>query len=309
MIGRKQLSPVELLESCIARIEAVDAAVNAVVARDYERRSRGRRTRRGGGGLRRGSAAAAWPADRRQGPHRHRRAAHHLGQPDLPRPCPGQRRRRGREHSRRRRDRARQDQHAGMGGRGQYPQCRLWRHRQPVRSQEIGGRFLGRLGRRAGDGHAALVHRQRHGRVVAQSRRPSAGSSASAPPRAWSRARPVTSAGRASAWTDRWRARSAMSRLLLSAMVFGRCARPARHHDPRQARPPDARISLQPRPCRPCAGSRRVHARFRLRPDGAAYRRGVRREDRAVPRRLRPIARTPLPTAAVPTKPSRSCAP
>jgi amidase len=35
LIGRKQLSPVELLESCIARIEAVDHAVNAVVARDY----------------------------------------------------------------------------------------------------------------------------------------------------------------------------------------------------------------------------------------------------------------------------------
>jgi Asp-tRNA(Asn)/Glu-tRNA(Gln) amidotransferase A subunit family amidase len=34
-IGRKQLSPVELLESCIARIEAVDHAVNAMVARDY----------------------------------------------------------------------------------------------------------------------------------------------------------------------------------------------------------------------------------------------------------------------------------
>jgi len=37
MIGRKQLSPVELLESCIGRIEAVDAAINAVVARDFER--------------------------------------------------------------------------------------------------------------------------------------------------------------------------------------------------------------------------------------------------------------------------------
>ena len=35
LIGRKQLSPVELLESCIARIEAVDHAVNAMVARDY----------------------------------------------------------------------------------------------------------------------------------------------------------------------------------------------------------------------------------------------------------------------------------
>src|SRR5437764_12553277 len=44
MIGRKQLSPVELLESCIARIEAVDPAVNAMVARDYDgaRRAAGR---------------------------------------------------------------------------------------------------------------------------------------------------------------------------------------------------------------------------------------------------------------------------
>ncbi len=33
-IGRRQLSPVELLESCLARIDAVDHAVNAMVARD-----------------------------------------------------------------------------------------------------------------------------------------------------------------------------------------------------------------------------------------------------------------------------------
>lgn len=37
LIGRKRLSPVELVESCIARIEAVDHAVNAMVARDFER--------------------------------------------------------------------------------------------------------------------------------------------------------------------------------------------------------------------------------------------------------------------------------
>jgi Asp-tRNA(Asn)/Glu-tRNA(Gln) amidotransferase A subunit family amidase len=35
LIGRKALSPVELVESCIARIEAVDPAVNAMVARDF----------------------------------------------------------------------------------------------------------------------------------------------------------------------------------------------------------------------------------------------------------------------------------
>src|SRR5712692_2490037 len=37
MIGTKQLSPVELVDSCIARIEAVDHAVNAMVARDFDR--------------------------------------------------------------------------------------------------------------------------------------------------------------------------------------------------------------------------------------------------------------------------------
>jgi amidase len=37
LIGRKALSPRELVESCIARIEAVDHAVNAMVARDFDR--------------------------------------------------------------------------------------------------------------------------------------------------------------------------------------------------------------------------------------------------------------------------------
>ena len=37
LIGAKRLSPVELVESCIARIERVDHAVNAMVARDFDR--------------------------------------------------------------------------------------------------------------------------------------------------------------------------------------------------------------------------------------------------------------------------------
>jgi len=37
LIGSKRLSASELLESCITRIEKVDHAVNAMVARDYER--------------------------------------------------------------------------------------------------------------------------------------------------------------------------------------------------------------------------------------------------------------------------------
>lgn len=37
LIGRREVSPVEVLESCIARIERVDGAVNAVVTRCFER--------------------------------------------------------------------------------------------------------------------------------------------------------------------------------------------------------------------------------------------------------------------------------
>lgn len=37
LIGRRKLSPVELVESCIARIETVDPAVNAMPIRDFER--------------------------------------------------------------------------------------------------------------------------------------------------------------------------------------------------------------------------------------------------------------------------------
>ncbi|MCA0997197.1 amidase [Alloyangia pacifica] len=36
LIARKQLSPVELAEACIARVEAVDPAVNALIARDFD---------------------------------------------------------------------------------------------------------------------------------------------------------------------------------------------------------------------------------------------------------------------------------
>src|ERR1700723_4317135 len=36
-IGRKTLSAVELLDSCIDRIETVDPAVNAMVARDFDK--------------------------------------------------------------------------------------------------------------------------------------------------------------------------------------------------------------------------------------------------------------------------------
>ena len=37
LIGRKELSPVELLESCLARIEALNPAINAIAATAFAR--------------------------------------------------------------------------------------------------------------------------------------------------------------------------------------------------------------------------------------------------------------------------------
>jgi Asp-tRNA(Asn)/Glu-tRNA(Gln) amidotransferase A subunit family amidase len=36
-IGSKEISPIELLEACIARIQAIDPAVNAMAATDFAR--------------------------------------------------------------------------------------------------------------------------------------------------------------------------------------------------------------------------------------------------------------------------------
>ena len=36
MIGRKDISPIELVESCIDRIESVDGQLNAMVTKSYE---------------------------------------------------------------------------------------------------------------------------------------------------------------------------------------------------------------------------------------------------------------------------------
>lgn len=37
LIGARKLSPVELMDACIARIEALNPAINAIAATDFER--------------------------------------------------------------------------------------------------------------------------------------------------------------------------------------------------------------------------------------------------------------------------------
>ena len=137
LIGARQLSPVELVESCIARIEAVDHAVNAVVARDFDRaRAAAREGGRGGGDARRRRCGAlhGLPVGD-QGSRRDRGAAHHLRQPDLrATTCRGTTSACVASLARGGRDRPGQDQHAGVRRRRQHPQRGLRRDRQSVRS-------------------------------------------------------------------------------------------------------------------------------------------------------------------------------
>ena len=43
MIGRREISPLELMDACIARIEALNPAINAIAATDFERARAGAR--------------------------------------------------------------------------------------------------------------------------------------------------------------------------------------------------------------------------------------------------------------------------
>ena len=88
LIGQKRLAPTDLLESCIARIEAVDHAVNAILARDFAAARAAAQPCRSSRCPWRSAARAARPADRHQGPGGRRGPAHHPWQLDLPRLVP-----------------------------------------------------------------------------------------------------------------------------------------------------------------------------------------------------------------------------
>ena len=161
LIGARKLSPVELLDSCLARIEATNGAVNAIVAMDASaartRASEIEQAIR----PRRGCGAARRPAHRHQGPAGDRRAADHAGLAAVQgRRADERRRRRGTHPQRRRRD-PRQDQHARVRRRRQHDQPRVRSHRQSVRPDQDLRRLLRRLGRGAGAGPGAAGHGHR----------------------------------------------------------------------------------------------------------------------------------------------------
>ena len=171
LIGERKLSPVELMESCIHRIEEIDPAVNAVIARSFET---ARATARE-------SEAAVMRGDSLGPLH-----GLPLGVKDLidakglptsfgsvlfadniaaedEADC--------RDAQARRRDRRRQDQRPRMGRGRQHPQRASWRHRQPLRSRTLRRRLIRRIGGGARHRHGAAGDRFGHRRLGQEPRR------------------------------------------------------------------------------------------------------------------------------------------
>ena len=134
LIGTKEISPVELLASCIARIEALNPAVNAIAAKAYDRA-------RAEAVQAEAAALNGVPLGRLHGlpigikdlqdtagrAHDPRLAA-------VPRPRAGAGFGAGGAGAGRGRDRDGEDQRAGVRRRCQLAQPGLGRHRQPFRS-------------------------------------------------------------------------------------------------------------------------------------------------------------------------------
>ena len=121
-IGTKEISPVELLEACIARIERMNPGGQRGHRDLLRARAPGSQRRGEGGAARRRARPAARPARRHQGPRRDRRPADHLRLAALPRLRPRARQRDGGARARGRRHRRRQDQRARVRRRRQLAQ-------------------------------------------------------------------------------------------------------------------------------------------------------------------------------------------
>ena len=167
LLRRREVSPLELIDASLARIEAVGARVNAVPTICAERaRARARRlTDMAPPEQDRGCARRAAGAD--QGPGRGRGRSHHDGLADLRGPRPGFLGLAGGADRGCRRDRARQDQHARVRGRRQHVQRGVRGHPQSV-GHGAHLRWLVRwLGGRLGNGHGLARRRLRSRRLAA----------------------------------------------------------------------------------------------------------------------------------------------
>ena len=208
-IGSKEISPVELLEACIARIEAINPAVNAVTATCFDRaRARGQGGREGGAqaASRSGRCTACRPASRTS--RRPRACSPPTARRCSTTSCPSATTPWWRACAQAGAIILAKTNTPEFGAGANTPQSGLGRHRQSVRSHAECRRLVGRLGGGARDRHAAGLHRLRHRRLAAHPGRRSTAWSASARRRAWCRTSAAPWAGRRSRCSDPWGARS-----------------------------------------------------------------------------------------------------
>ncbi len=166
-IGTKEISPVELLEACIARIERINPAVNAVTATCYDRAREEARTAEKAAlrgeplGLLHGLPTGIKDLDETGG------LLTTYGSPLYRDFIPE------RDNAMVARVRAAgaivvgKTNTPGIRRRRQHPQCRVGRHRQSLRSCAQRRGLVGRFGRGARVRHAARLHGVRYRRLPA----------------------------------------------------------------------------------------------------------------------------------------------
>ena len=122
LIRRKELSPVELIDAVLARIEACEPRINAFATLTAERARDA--AQRAEAALTRGDATgfALRPAGHDQGPDRDRRDSHRAGHPFAEGPCADGGRAGDSAAGRGRRHHPRQDHHLGVRLVGREPQ-------------------------------------------------------------------------------------------------------------------------------------------------------------------------------------------
>ena len=272
-IGTKEISPVELLEACIERIERINPAVNAVTAMCYERarkeaKAAERAVMRGDAlGLLHGLPAGIKDLDETGGLlTTYGSPLYRDFVPERDSAMVARVRAAGA-------DRRGQDQRAGIRRRREQPQRRLGRDRQSIRSDAQCGRLVGRLCRRARVRHAAAVHGLGYRRLAAHSRRDMRRRRLSAV--AGTRARGAARAGLDADLGRRPDGAHRRGRVLCSWLRRQRwtiC-------DP-LSYPVDARRFAMLEACDLGVAARRVHRRLRRLPGGSADPQGLSRQDR-----------------------------
>ncbi len=165
-LAARKISALELTDHAIARIEALDGKINAVVVRDFERARAAAKAADAALGARR-NAAAARHSDRDQGIVRRRRPADYLGRAGAERFRAAGRRAHGRPRQSRRRGDPGQDQRALRPRRLAELQRHLRHDQQSVGPRPLAGRLVGRIVRRARRRLRAAVARLRYRRLAA----------------------------------------------------------------------------------------------------------------------------------------------